>query len=214
MHRASLSGQSSIKCSIQSIIDSRSAGTPSSTSPNAVLPYHDSAICSSDDGEQNRATVRIHAITDQGIASLPSGMYFRTELSKAELPPKQKAKIDITEAAQTLHSDSIDVYCRPGGRLFRLFKQAVLMSWLASEYAADLFPPDTFFFIQARQFTDSCNDPLAGSSGCSDRLYQRPVSVLFSVNVLAMSPQIHVRNYGLFMGPYQEAFLHYMQFSE
>jgi len=64
----------SIQSPVETILDDLVALLTPSRSSRAVLAYHDSAICNSEDGAQKRASTRTAAMIDQGISSLPDGI--------------------------------------------------------------------------------------------------------------------------------------------
>lgn len=55
--------QKGVQGAVEPVVVDLIAGTPRRSS-SAVLPYHDSAICNSDDGAQRRARTRMQAMTD------------------------------------------------------------------------------------------------------------------------------------------------------
>jgi hypothetical protein len=88
------------------------------------------------------------------------------------------------------------------------------MPRFACQNTADLFPANPLFFIQAWQLADRCNYSLAWTSFRADGLHQRPVSVLISIDFLAVPPKVHDNNYEPYVEQLQGAFLHYICFSE
>ena len=75
-----------------------------------------------------------------------------------------------------------------------IFFEKVRLYRFAVKDPPDLFPADTFFLIQTGKLTDGRYDPLTRPPSCPDRLDQRPVAIGFPIDLLVVSPQIHVEN--------------------
>jgi len=57
--------------------------------------------------------------------------------------------------------------------------------------ASDLFPADPLFLVETGKFPDGWHNPLTGALCCPDRLYQRPVLIVFTANFFVMPAEIH-----------------------
>jgi hypothetical protein len=70
-------------------------------------------------------------------------------------------------------------------------KKARLRYGLAVKDTSDLFPSNTFFFVEPGKLTDSGNYPLPRAFGRPDRFDQGPVVVALTIYLLVVPTELH-----------------------